>query len=73
MRLVALCVTGQTTQELGVMHDWAYDARIGRYRLKSNNQSSTLEGTMSQFKKPILGITFDGDKFSPHVAMQATK
>ena len=55
----------------GVMRDWAYNARTGRYRIKNKNQSNALEGTMSQFKKPILAITFDGDKLSPHGAMQA--
>lgn len=54
----------------GVIRDWAYNARTGRYRLKSDKQYSHLEGRLSEFKKPILGISFDGDKLSPHGAMQ---
>lgn len=58
------------TEARGVLRDWAYNARTGRYRFKQDTKRLPLDGKLSQLKKPILAISFDGDKFAPHGAMQ---
>ena len=52
-----------------VMRDWAYNARTGRYRIKLKTGYHLLDGYLTQLKRPVLAISFDGDKFSPHSSM----
>jgi predicted alpha/beta hydrolase len=51
-----------------MMRDWAYNARTGRYRMKQKNGYKVLDGFLTQMKKPVLAISFDGDKLAPHSA-----
>lgn len=53
----------------GLIRDWAYNAKTGRYRI-INDRSIHLDGKLSQLHKPVFAVTFDGDKLSPHRAMQ---
>ena len=55
----------------GVIRDWAYNARSGRYRAKDGNKFYLLDGKLSQVETKILAISFDGDKLAPHSAMQS--
>ena len=49
-----------------LMRDWAYNARSGRYRIKQPSGYKALDGYLTQMKKPVLAISFDGDKYTPH-------
>lgn len=55
----------------GVIRDWAYNARSGRYRAKNGDRFYLFDGKLSQAETHILAITFDGDRLSPHSAMQS--
>jgi predicted alpha/beta hydrolase len=46
-------------QARGVIGDWAASARTGRYRLD-------VEAALPTVKTPVLAISFDGDRFTPH-------
>lgn len=54
----------------GIIRDWSYTAKSGRFRVKHNNKYQNLDGKLSQLQIPILAVTFDGDKLSPHRSMQ---
>jgi predicted alpha/beta hydrolase len=49
-----------------VIRDWVYNARTGRYRIKQDKGYKVLDGYLTQMQKPVLAISFDGDKHSPH-------
>lgn len=54
----------------GVIRDWQYTAKTGRYRIRQGKKFTNLDGKLSQMQTPIMAITFDGDKYAPHRAMQ---
>lgn len=49
-----------------MIRDWAYNVRTGRYRIKQDSGYQALDGYLTQMKTPVLAISFDGDKYSPH-------
>lgn len=54
-----------------VIRDWAYTIKTGYFRTRYNGEKEIYNLKMSQVKIPIMAISFDGDKLSPHAATQA--
>lgn len=50
----------------GVMRDWAYLARTGRFRVAGSTVN--YEGAMQSFSKPLLAVSFSDDDFAPHAS-----
>lgn len=51
----------------GVMSDWAYQARWGRYRLGKSLED--IESELTQLHLPVLGVSIEHDTLSPPSAL----
>jgi len=52
------------TEAKGVIRDWAYLARTGRFRVAGSTVD--YESSMRAFNKPLLALSFSDDEFAPH-------
>lgn len=52
----------------GVIHDWAYNARTGKYR--GTGSSNNFEDLLPKVKKPVLAISFTKDHLAPKAAVE---
>lgn len=51
----------------GVIADWAYQARCGKYRL--GKSIDDVEGQLTALSLPVLGVSIDGDMMAPPGAL----
>lgn len=52
----------------GVIHDWAYNARTGKYR--ASGSTHDFEALLPALQKPVLGISLERDHFAPKAAVE---
>jgi len=52
----------------GVIHDWAYNARTGKYRASGSKHD--FETLLPQLSKPVLAISLERDHFAPKAAVE---
>lgn len=52
----------------GVIHDWAYNARTGKYR--ATGSPHDFEALLPKVNKPVLGISLAKDHFAPKPAVE---
>lgn len=52
----------------GVIHDWAYNARTGKYRASGSKHD--FESLLPQLSKPVLAISLERDHFAPKAAVE---
>jgi predicted alpha/beta hydrolase len=52
-------------QARGVIRDWAYTARHGRFPRLGGRSAGEVRAGLSRVATPVLAISFDGDAFTP--------
>jgi predicted alpha/beta hydrolase len=55
-------------QSRGVIRDWAYTARTGRFPHLGNIHAETAVRTV---RTPVLAVSFENDQYTPHSTMDA--
>lgn len=52
----------------GVIHDWAYNARTGKYR--ASGSAHNFDALLPELRKPVLAISLAKDHFAPKAAVE---